>query len=265
MRWVLAVVALWPGLAGAQGLQSNCQALAEAGPRVQLAALTPPQAETLRIRYLTHSEFALQTPGGVLAVTDYNGVLGNAEVVPDVVTMNHAHESHFTDTPDPRIQVLLKGWPTEGRAAFFDVQLGDLHIRNVTSDTRGPFGEGAMRNGNSIFLFEAAGLCVAHLGHLHQVPNRVQYAGIGRVDVVMLPVDGGYTMTQETMIEVAQGLHAQVVIPMHWFSDRSLAEFLAKMDGTWVIDDRKGPQLDVSLASLPARRTVVVLTPALFP
>jgi L-ascorbate metabolism protein UlaG (beta-lactamase superfamily) len=179
--------------------------------------------------------------------------------------MNHAHESHYTDHPDPRIPLLLKGWPVEGHAAYVDVQIKDLHIRNVTTDTRGPFGEGAMRDGNSIFLFEAAGLCIAHLGHLHQVPNPAQYAGIGRVDVVMLPVDGGYTMTQEKMIEVANGLHARVVIPMHWFSDASLRDFLTKMAGAWVIDDAKGPEMDVSLESLPGRRTVVLLTPALFP
>ena len=122
-----------------------------------------------------------------------------------------------------------------------------------------------MRDGNSIFLFEAAGLCIAHLGHLHQVPSPVQYANIGRVDVVMLPVDGGYTMSQDKMIEVARGLHARVVIPMHWFSAESLQEFLAKMEGSWVIDDRGGPEADVSLRTLPARRTVVLLTPALFP
>ena len=34
---------------------------------------------------------------------------------------------------------------------------------------------------------------VDHLGHLHQIPDDAQYAAIGRLDVVMVPVDGGYT------------------------------------------------------------------------
>ena len=265
MRWIWALMALWPGLAGAQALQSNCQALAEAGPRIERVALTLPPADTVRIRYLTHSEFAIQSPGGVLAVTDYNGVLGNAEVVPDVVTMNHAHDTHYTDYPDPRIPLLLKGWPVNGDPAFIDVQIGDMRIHNVTTDTRGPWGEGGQLNGNSVFLFEAAGLCIVHLGHLHQIPNPVQHANIGRADVVMVPVDGGYTMTQDAMIEVLGRLRARVVIPMHWFSERSLQDFLAKMAESWVIDDRQGPGLDVSLASLPARPTVVFLTPSPFP
>ena len=269
MRVLVALLALWPGLwpglVGAEALQSNCQAMAEAGPRIDLAGLVLPPVDTVRLRYLTHSEFALQTPGGVLVVTDYTGVVGNAEVVPDVVTMNHAHESHYTDHPDPRIPLLVKGWPIDGVPAFYDLQVGDLRIHNVTTDTRGPWGEGGQRNGNSIFMFEAAGLCIVHLGHLHQIPNPVQYANIGRVDVVMVPVDGGFTMTQDAMIEVVGRLHARVVIPMHWFTLQSLHDFLAKMEGSWVIEDRQGPELEVSLGSLPARPTVVLLTPALFP
>ena len=140
-----------------------------------------------------------------------------------------------------------------------------MRIHNVTTDTRGPWGEGGQRNGNSIFMFESAGLCIVHLGHLHQIPNPVQYANIGRVDVVMVPVDGGFTMTQDAMIEVLHHLNARVVIPMHWFEVESLNAFLAKMAADWVIDDRHGPDLEVSLGSLPARPTVVLLTPALFP
>ncbi len=266
MRWVvgwLPALLVWPGLVAAE-VQSNCQALAE-GPRLELAAFGAPLQDAVRIRYLSHAEFALETPGGVLAVTDYNGLLGNPDVVPDVATMNHAHESHYTDAPDRRIPLLLKGWPQAGQPAFFDLQVRDLHIRNVTSDTRGPFGEGAERDGNSIFLFEAAGLCIAHMGHLHQRLGPVQRMGIGRVDVVMLPVDGGYTMNQDAMVQVAMDLHARVVIPMHWFSDAALGVFLARMQGRFDIRDPAGPEVELSLFSLPERPTVIVLTPALIP
>lgn len=264
MRGLAVLALVWPGLAGAEALQSNCQALAEAGPRIERVALTLPPEDTVRIRYLTHSTFAIQTPGGVLAVTDYTGMIGNAEVVPDVVTMNHAHDSHYTDHPDPRIPLLLKGWPIDLVPAYFDLQIRDLRIHNITTDTRGPWGEGGKRDGNSIFMFEAAGLCIVHLGHLHVIPSPEQYASIGRVDVVMAPVDGGYTMTQDAMIEVLQRLHARVIIPMHWFEGASLKIFLGKMPLDWEIVDPAGPQIDVSLRSLPSQPSVVLLTPALF-
>jgi L-ascorbate metabolism protein UlaG (beta-lactamase superfamily) len=264
---VLALLALvWPMAAGAEGLQSNCQALASADAVVQPVAFGAPLAtDTLRIRYLAHAEFALETPGGVLAITDFNGLIGNADVVPDVVTMNHAHDTHFTMAPDPRIAQVLHGWPVNGRAAYIDLQLGDLRIRNVTTDTRGPFGEGAERDGNSIFLFEAAGLCVAHLGHLHQVPSPVQLASIGRVDVVMLPIDGGFTMNLDAMKAVVGALHARVVVPMHWFTQGSLVTFLGKMAEDYDLKDLQGPEVEISLQNLPERPAIWLLTPALIP
>ncbi len=62
-------------------------------------------------------------------------------------------------------------------------------VRNVSTDIRSQFG-GTEDRGNSIFVFEVAGLCIGHLGHLHHEPNDAQYAALGRLDVVMAPVDG---------------------------------------------------------------------------
>ena len=61
-----------------------------------------------------------------------------------------------------------------------------------------------------------AGLCIGHLGHLHHIPDAEQLAAIGRLDVVMAPVDGGMTLDLPSMIETLQRFRASVVIPMHW-------------------------------------------------
>ena len=44
------------------------------------------------------------------------GYLGIGDVVPDVVTMNHAHGTHWTADPDPRIPHVLQGWGPNGAA-----------------------------------------------------------------------------------------------------------------------------------------------------
>ena len=82
------------------------------------------------------------TSGGVMAVTDYTGWIGNPDVVPDVVTMNNAHSTHWTANPDPRIPHVLAGWPDANGPAQYELDLGAMLVRNVTTDTRGPFGEG---------------------------------------------------------------------------------------------------------------------------
>lgn len=135
-------------------------------------------------------------------------------------------------------------------------------VRNVPTDTRGPFGEGARRDGNSIFIFEAGGLCIGHLGHLHQIPSPEQYAAIGRLDVLMVPVDGGYTLRLEDMAGVVRQLRSSVVIPMHWFSQASLQAFLAEMSAEFSVVETGGAQIALSLDDLPSQPTIMVLEPA---
>lgn len=244
---------------------SNCFALASGPERILPAAFGDPvDADHVRIHYINHAEFALQA-GTITAVTDYTGFLGNPDVVPDVVTMNNAHSTHWTANPDPRIPHVLQGWPKDGIAARHDLDLGAMLVRNVPTDTRGRFGEGALRDGNSIFIFEAGGLCIGHLGHLHQIPDAAQYASIGRLDVVMVPVDGGYTMSTEAMAEVVDRLRARVIIPMHWFSGESLQTFLATLQDRYPVVETGGPELVLSQDDLPASPTILVLDPAPLP
>ena len=247
-------------------MQSSCIALAGMAQDLHLAEFGAPlAAATLRIRFLGHASFALETAGGLLAVTDYTGFIGNPMVVPDVVTMNNAHDTHFTDAPDPLIPHVLRGWGRFGFPAVVDLDLGDLRIRNVTTDLRGPFGEGGRKDGNSIFIFEAAGLCIAHLGHLHQIPSAAQYAAIGRVDVLMVPVDGGYTMDLESLAGVVRRLQPRIVLPMHWFDGAALTRFQAAMQADFQLVAAGGPEVLVGLDTLPVVPQMLVLDPALIP
>ncbi len=245
---------------------SHCIAIAEAAPGIEYASLgefTAPLDEfTVRIRYVDHSMFLVRSPEGVSAATDYTGFLGPTTFLPDVVTMNNAHSTHWTPNPSPDIPHVLEGWARGGVAADHYLEIGDMLVRNVPTDTRG-FGDrvGVRQGGNSIFVFEVAGLCIGHLGHLHHEPDEMQYAALGRLDVVMAPVDGGMTLDLPTMIRVLKRLRSSVVIPMHWFSVYSLDRFLVGMDDEFEIQVTDGSSYEVSLRSLPSRPTVVVLRP----
>ena len=264
-RCLLALLGLiWAGAGLAEPrLPSDCIALAQNAATATPVRYGPSTDEQVLIRYLDHAEFAIATRT-LLAVTDYRGLIGNPDVLPDVVTMNNAHDTHYTDHPDPRIPLILRGWPVAGRPAAIDLDLGPMRIRNVTTNLRGPFGEGSRRDGNSIFIFEAAGLCIGHLSHLHQIPTPAQYAAIGRLDVVMVPVDGAFTMDVADMADVVRHLHPRIVLPMHWFSPEGLARFLVQLNPDFTITVPDSPEILVSRATLPGRPTVVVLQPALF-
>jgi L-ascorbate metabolism protein UlaG (beta-lactamase superfamily) len=260
----LALAALASCPAAAQDrIPSHCIALSQAPEGVVPVTFGAPlDARTVRLRFLHHASFLLETAGGLTAVTDYTGFTGARALVPDVVTMNNAHSTHWTTTPDPAIPHVLRGWGEGPEGASHRLDLGEMLVRNVATDTRGPFGEGARQNGNSIFIFEVAGLCIGHLGHLHQIPPDEDFAAIGRLDVVMVPVDGGYTMSLESMQQVVRRLRSSVVIPMHWFSGASLERFLAAMEGEFDVVRLDQPDIELSLDRLPGRPTIMVLQPA---
>ena len=243
-------------------MSSHCVAVAEA-PGVEYlhraSYIEPVPDFNVRISYIDHAMFLIQTPGGLSVVTDYVGFLGATDLVPDVVTMNHAHSSHWTAMPDPNIPHVLKGWGDGREPNEHYLDLGEMLVRNVPTDIR-DWG-GVEKYGNSIFVFEVEGLCIGHLGHLHHEPDETQYAALGRVDVVMAPVDGGLTLDLPTMIRTLKRLRSSVVIPMHWFGRGSLDRFLDGMSDEFAIDRSGESSIEVSIRTLPDRPTVVVLQP----
>ncbi len=241
---------------------SHCIALAGGPARIVPAGFREPvAADSVRLSYVDHAMFLIQTEGGLSVATDFTGYIGNVDFLPDVVTMNHAHETHWTAFPDPAIPHALRGWADEG-AADHNLDLGEMLVRNVPTDIRSRFGSGVEEDGNSIFVFEVAGLCIGHLGHLHHEPTPEQYAALGRLDVVMAPVDGGLTLDMPTMVRVLTRVRASVVIPMHWFGESNLERFLEGMSDDFAIERLDAPETTVSLRDLPARPTVRVLDPA---
>ncbi len=275
MRPIMSVLALTLTLGFAFGaadaiaqqrIPSHCIAVADATPGIeylhQASFRDPLPGDTVRLRYVDHASFLLQTHGGLNAVTDFTGFIGNVDLIPDVVTMNHAHSTHWTANPDPAIPHVLRGWSDEfGTGVEHYLDLGEMLVRNVPTDIRS-FG-GVETRGNSIFIFEVAGLCIGHLGHLHHEPDPEQYAAIGRLDVVMAPVDGGLTLDLPTMMRVVGRLRSSVVIPMHWFGESTLRRFVDGLSREFAVIEEGANSIELSLASLPRQPTIVVLRPQL--
>ena len=251
-----------PAPATAQGAPaSQCLALAQSLPRVMYANLKVAASEDVKITYSGHSTYVIETPGGVRIATDYTGTYDTGGL-PDVVTMNRAHSTHYTLNPDPKIAHVLHGWGDDGAAAKHNEQIGDVLIRNVPTDIRRYIYDGGsgemVPNGNSIFIFEVAGLCIGHLGHLHHPLTDSHIAAIGRLDVVMVPVDGSYTMSLGGMSDIVRRLRSSVVLPMHRFGT-PLPTLLSLLRGQFAVEERAGRSFTISVGTLPKTPTVIVL------
>jgi L-ascorbate metabolism protein UlaG (beta-lactamase superfamily) len=241
-------------------LSDRCPGLVAADrPRVIPAALrlSSLQDGEVRLTYVGHSTFLIESPRLVRIATDYNDYV-RPPVLPDIVTMNHAHSTHYTDHPDPGIKLVLRGWTPDGKPADHDVTFQDVRVRNVPTNIRDWSG-GTERHGNSIFVFEIAQLCIAHLGHLHHTLTQQQLNALGRVDVVLVPVDGSYTLDLEGMVEVLQSLKAPLMIPMHYFGMATLNRFLDRVRQNWDVEYKATPSLVLSKTSLPPSPKVLVL------
>ena len=214
-------------------------------------------ADQVRISYIGHATFLIESPQLVRIATDYNDYV-RPPILPDIATMNHAHATHYSLSPDPSIKYVLRGWAEDEKPARIDLTYKDVRVRNVPTNIR-TWDGGTERHGNSIFLFEVANLCIAHLGHLHHTLTQQQLNEIGRIDVVMVPVDGNYTLDLDGMIEVLHALKAPLMIPMHYFSSDTLNRFLDRVRQEWEVEIAPLPSMLVSKTSLPEKPKVVVL------
>src|SRR5215468_443429 len=212
--------------------------------------------KAVSISFLGHASFLIESPAGVRIVTDYNDAI-RAPVTPDIVTMNNAHPTHYSDAVEPGVKYILRGWDPAGGVANHHLEYRDIRIRNVPTNVR-ELG-GTRYNGNSIFIFEVADLCLAHLGHLHHTLTQTHLAELGAIDVVMVPVDGTHTLNKEEVIEVLQQIRPKIIIPMHIFTQTTLDKFLTKIADFYAVRRVDSRTLVLSRSELPREAQVVVL------
>jgi L-ascorbate metabolism protein UlaG (beta-lactamase superfamily) len=213
--------------------------------------------DAVAITFVGHATFLIESPGGTTVATDYNDYV-RPKIVPTIATMNKAHSTHYSLHPDRGIAHVLRGWNPEGGPLHHDLNVGDMHIRNVPTNIR-DFGGGTEYDANSIFIFETAGLCIAHLGHLHHPLAPEHLKQVGHADVLLVPVDGSYTLDTPGMMEVIDAIRAPLILPMHYFGAWTLNRFLDGARDKYEIDFSPGSTIEVSRASLPSRPKILIL------
>ena len=252
---ILGTLAL---LAPITGWSACSGPVAENGARLRLAAAAP--EGSVGLTFLGHASFLIESPQGVTIVTDYNDMI-RAPVTPDIVTMNNAHPTHYTDAIEPGVKFVLRGWDPAGGIATHHLDYRDVKIHNVPTNVRefSSFG-GTRYNGNSIFVFDVADLCLAHLGHLHHTLTPGHLADLGPIDVVMVPVDGAYTLNQDDMIAVLQQIKPKIAVPMHVFTQATLDKFLGRAAEFYTVKRAEEPAVALTRASLPEVPEMLVLS-----
>ena len=155
----------------------------------------------MKLTWYGHSCFLLETAEGSAVFDPYAPGSVPGWLLPpltaDCALCSHQHSDHNW----------AEGVTLTGRTPAFKVE---------TLDTWHDEEKGALRGPNTIFAVEAEGLRVAHLGDLGHELSPEQLAALGRIDVLMIPVGGFFTIDAATADRVAAAIGAPVVIPMHY-------------------------------------------------
>ncbi len=224
--------------------------------RASLAQTAAVPKNHIRITYVGHASFMIESAAGVRALTDYNGYLP-LNAIPDLVTMNNSHDSHYTDFIADGIKHVLRGWDPKGGVARHNMFIEDVRIRNVPTNLTDITGR--MANGNSMFVFEVADLCVVHISHLHHVLSKEQLGELGRIDIAFAPIDGFMTMTHSELFRVLAQIRPKLIIPMHYGYYGAVEEFIQKAKALYPIRMHDSDRIEISLAKVPRRTEVLFL------
>jgi len=190
----------------------------------------------MKLTWLGHACFMLEQDGYQLVVDPYTGVgeYPELKVSAHEVLCSHGHYDHNA----------------VDCVTILGAKENPFTVRTVATchDEQG----GALRGTNTIHIFTAGGVSVAHLGDLGHQLTAEQIEAIGAVDGILIPVGGTYTVDNHGAKAVCEALAPKWVVPMHYRHGEhgfpvllSVEDFAALWD-TEQVHRAGGVELDVT-------------------
>ncbi|HEY3275402.1 MAG TPA: MBL fold metallo-hydrolase, partial [Syntrophorhabdaceae bacterium] len=126
--------------------------------------------------------------------------------------------------------------------------------------------KGSERGKNLLFVIEADGLRLAHLGDLGHTLSKTEIEKLGAVDILFLPVGGYFTIDPKEATTVAADVKAAITVPMHFKTpkcDFPIAPVEEFTKGKERVRNAGTPEIDINKGSLPKEPEILVFTYAL--
>lgn len=213
----------------------------------------------MKIKWLGHATFLITSDSGTRIITDPYETgsdlkYGRIKESADIVTVSHGHFDHCNVSSVQGNPQVVKG-TTEAKGIKFK------GIPTYHDDAGG-----SQRGSNTIFCFEADGVNVCHLGDLGHLLSDGQVTELGKIDILIIPVGGFYTIDAKVASQVCDQLKPGVIIPMHYKNDKcgmpiaSVDEFLRGKSHVTRLD---ASEVEFKSGELPPGTQIMVLKPAL--
>jgi L-ascorbate metabolism protein UlaG (beta-lactamase superfamily) len=214
----------------------------------------------MKIKWLGHSAFLITTASGIKIITDpYNTGSGiNYKPInetAEIVTISHDHRDHNNFS-------VVKGSPVVLREEGTHFVKGtEIKALSVYHDSTA----GGQRGNNLMFCFKAEGIVVCHAGDLGHTLSPGQINEIEKVDILLIPIGGYYTINAQEANLVIKALSPRLIIPMHYktgkidFPIEGIQPFLKGLENVHELDDS---EIEINCGALPIKTEFMVLKPA---
>ncbi len=175
------------------------------------------------ITYLGQSSFKIKTKSATVVTDPFDSKFLGIKFPStegDIVTISHDHGDHNNSEVVSNSKKVITG-------------PGEYEVMGVSIIGIGTFHDGAKgeeRGKNTIYIIEAEGLRIAHLGDLgHDLDTHI-LDQIGAIDILLVPVGGHYTINSKEASSVVSKIDPYYIIPMHYKVDGMRPDISANLE-----------------------------------
>lgn len=174
--------------------------------------------KNMELTYIGHSCFYIKGKKTSVVIDPYNPDVTGFKMpkqTSKILLNTHSHEDHSFNK-QVNFEKLIA---TPG-----EFEIDDVYITGFPTfhDNK----EGEERGKNIAFQIEIDGISILHLGDLgHELPEKY-ISKIGRVDILLVPVGGHFTIDAFGASKIISALEPSIVVPMHFKSEDSKIEEL---------------------------------------
>ncbi len=173
------------------------------------------QPATVRLEYIAHAAFVIESPGGTrIAIDPFNGNIWlgysfPAGIEADAVLVTHPHYDHDATYHFNDFTPVFRS-PGEFR-------VGDVELRGIESEHSGRarFLDRGQTALNTIWVVETGGIRIAHVGD-NRLLNEADLAAMGPVDVILINAAYFDAPNLDMLTMMLETVKPDIMVPMHY-------------------------------------------------
>lgn len=136
----------------------------------------------------------------------------------DILLVTHNHPDHNNVKEVGGDYLLIEGPGEYEIKGIFIQGISSFHDES----------QGKERGLNTIYTIEAEDIRLCHLGDFGQKElTDSQMETLGEIDILMIPVGGGYTISSKEAVKIMSQIEPKIIIPMHY----QIPKLVYKLEG----------------------------------